>query len=222
MAKGTKERILTQGVDLLSRNGFAGVTLGALAQKTGMSKSGLFAHFKSKDDVQLELLEETTRIGFQSFVQPAMQNAPGLTRLRAVVQGWFGWTEKAGLAGGCPVAAGMFEFDDAPNSDPIRSRLLSMEKRWRGQLTQLVNEAIASGEFRRDLDVDQFVWELCGIYLNHHASHRFIRDPLAFNRAQRAFESLIEGSLAARMPERSRARRSGSIGSGSNRRTKSK
>jgi AcrR family transcriptional regulator len=87
MGKGTKERILTVGVDLLSRNGFAGVTLGVLSQKTGMSKSGLFAHFKSKDEVQLELLEETTRIGFLSFVQPAMQNPPGLARLRAVVRG---------------------------------------------------------------------------------------------------------------------------------------
>jgi hypothetical protein len=74
-------------------------------------------------------------------------------------------------------AAGMFEFDDAPESDLVRQRLFSMGERWRGQLTQLVNEVIASGEFRRDLDATQFVWELCGIYLNHHASHRFIRDP---------------------------------------------
>jgi AcrR family transcriptional regulator len=200
MGNGTKERILTAGVDLLSRNGFAGVTLGVLSQNTGMSKSGLFAHFKSKDEVQLELLEETTRIGFISFVQPAMQTAPGLARLRAVVQGWLGWTEKAGLAGGCPVAAGMFELDDAPESDLVRRRLFSMEERWRGQLTQLVKEVIASREFRRDLDADQFVWELCGIYLNHHASHRFIRDPLALDRAERAFESLIERSLAAQTP----------------------
>jgi AcrR family transcriptional regulator len=204
MGKGTKERILTEGVELLSRSGFAGVTLGVLSQKTGMSKSGLFAHFKSKDEVQLELLEETTRIGFLSFVQPALSNAPGLIRLRAVVYGWLGWTEKAGLGGGCPVAAGMFELDDAPESDLIRQRLASMEERWRGQLTQLVNEVIASGEFRRDLDADQFVWELCGIYLNHHASHRFIRDPLALGRAEKAFESLIERSRAAHAPGKPR------------------
>jgi AcrR family transcriptional regulator len=207
MGKGTKERILTEGVDLLSRNGFAGVTLGVLSQKTGMSKSGLFAHFSSKDEVQLELLEETTRIGFVSFVQPAMQCAPGLVRLRAVVHGWLGWTEKAGLAGGCPVAAGMFELDDAPNSNLIRQRLFSMEERWRSQLTQLVQEVIAAGEFRRDLDVDQFVWELCGIYLNHHASYRFIRDPLALDRAERAFESLIEHSLPEHTPVKARVLR---------------
>jgi hypothetical protein len=101
----------------------------------------------------------------------------------------------------------MFEFDDAPESDLIRQRLISMEERWRGQLTQLVNEVIASGKFRRDLDADQFVWELCGIYLNHHASHRFIRDALALNRAERAFESLIERSLAAHAPGKPRAMR---------------
>lgn len=207
MRKATKERILTEGVDLLSRGGFSAVTLGVLAQQTGMSKSGLFAHFKSKNEVQLELLEETTRIGFTSFVQPAMKNAPGLARLRAVVYGWLGWTEKAGLEGGCPVAAGMFELDDAPESDPVRQRLISMEERWRGQLSELVKETIESEEFRRDLDADQFVWELCGIYLNHHASHRFIRDPRALDRANRAFESLIEHSLAFHAPGKSRARR---------------
>lgn len=207
MGKTTKVRILKEGVDLLSRGGFAGVTLGVLAQQTGMSKSGLFAHFRSKDEVQLELLEEISRIGFASFVQPAMQSAPGLARLNAVVYGWLGWTEKAGLGGGCPVAAGMFEFDDAPRSNPVRQQLVSMEERWRGQLTQLVKEAIKSGEFRLDLDVDQFVWELCGIYLNHHASHRFIGDPLALDRAERAFESLIERSLAPGKPGNKRTRR---------------
>ncbi len=205
MAKNTKERILTEGVDLLSRGGFAGVTLGVLAQQTGVSKSGLFAHFKSKDDVQLELLEETTRLGFISFVQPAMKRPPGLARLRTVFHSWLGWTEKAGLHGGCPVAAGMFELDDAPESDPVRQRLISMEARWRGQLARLVNETVESGEFRRDLDVDQFVWEMCGIYLNHHASHRFVRDPSALDRAEHAFESLVERSLAVRKSRNTRA-----------------
>jgi AcrR family transcriptional regulator len=207
MGKATKERILTEGVDLLSRGGFAGVTLGVLAQEVGMSKSGLFAHFKSKDEVQLELLEKTTQIGFTSFVQPAMKSSPGLARLRAVVDGWLGWTEKAGLHGGCPDAAGMFELDDAPESDPVRQRLIAMEASWRGQLAQLVNEAVASGELRHGLNVDQFVWELCGIYLNHHASHRFLHDPSARDRAVEAFESLVARSLAVRKQGNSRAAR---------------
>jgi hypothetical protein len=80
---------------------------------------------------------------------------------------------------------------------------LAMEARWRGQLVQLVNAAVAAGELRRELDADQFVWELCGIYLNHHASHRFIRDPRALERAEAAFESLVERSRpATRKPAR--------------------
>jgi AcrR family transcriptional regulator len=197
MSKSTKERILIEGVDLLSRSGFAGITLGVLAQQTGMSKSGLFAHFKSKEEVQLELLDQMLRLGAASFVEPAMRNPKGLARLRAIVEGWLGWTEKAGLGGGCPVAAGMFELDDAPESDPVRKRLLTMEKRWRDFLAQLVSDAIETGELRSDLDVDQFVWELCGIYLNHHASYRFIHDPLALHRATRAFHDLVERATVA-------------------------
>jgi AcrR family transcriptional regulator len=192
--KKTKERILTEGADLLSRDGLTGVTLGVLAQQTGMSKSGLFAHFRSKGEVQLELLDETARIAMTSYLGSALQSKPGIARLRAVVDGWFGWTERAGLSGGCPVAAGMFELDDAPEADPVRQHLLRMEERWRSLLTQLVKEAIETGELKRDLDAVQFVWELCGIYLNHHASRRFIRDPQALHRANRAFASLLERS----------------------------
>ena len=201
MGNTTKERILSEGVDLLSRGGFAGVTLGVLAQQTGMSKSGLFAHFQSKDEVQLELLNETARISMTSFVRPAMQSAPGLGRLRAIVLGWLGWSEKAGLGGGCPIAAGMFELDDAPESDPVRQRVLVMGEQWRSLLAQCAREAIQTGELERDLDVDQFVWELCGIYLSHHVSHRFVRDPLALNHATRAFESLIERSRPTHKPQ---------------------
>jgi AcrR family transcriptional regulator len=207
--KTTKGRILTEGVDLLSRSGFAGVTLGVLAHQTGMSKSGLFAHFKSKDDVQLELLEETARIAASSYLRAAMESKPGIARLHAVVDGWLGWTEKAGLRGGCPVAAGMFELDDAPEADPVRQHLVGLEKKWRGLLTQLVKEAIETGELKRDLDVAQFVWELCAFYLNHHASHRFIRDPHALDRANRAFHSLIERSLATRKSKSTSARTKG-------------
>ena len=186
----TKERILAEGLDLLARGGFAGVTLGVLAEQTGMSKSGLFAHFGSKEEIQLGLLEESLRVGALTFLDPALRKPRGLPRLRAVVEGWLGWTAKAGLGGGCPVAAGMFELDDAEG--PVRERLLAIEARWRGLLKQFTQDAMACGHFRRDLDAEQFVWELCGIYLSHHASFRFVRDPEADTRAARAFDSLLE------------------------------
>ena len=192
--RNTKDRILAQGVDLLSESGFAQVTVGLLAQRTGMSKSGLFAHFGSKEEVQLGLMEETVRMSLTCFVEPAMQHAPGLGRLRALVYGWLGWTAKAGLSGGCPIAAGLFELDDVAESDPVRQRLLSMEEQWRELLVTTTAEAVTSGELATELDLDQFVWELCGIYLNHHVSERFLHDPAARTRAQNAFEALVERS----------------------------
>ncbi len=192
--KNTKEKILAEGADLLSVGGFAQVTVGVLAQRAGMSKSGLFAHFGSKEEVQLDLMDEVVRISSACFVDPAMRLAPGLSRLRALVYGWLGWTGKAGLSGGCPIAAGLFELDDVAESDPVRQRLLSLEEQWRELLVTTTGEAVATGELMRDLDVDQFVWELCGIYLNHHVSERFLHDPAAVTRAHTAFESLVERS----------------------------
>jgi AcrR family transcriptional regulator len=209
----TKNRIVTEGLGLLSKNGFGGVTLGVLAAQTGLSKSGLFAHFGSKTEVQLRLLDEAAQVSRSTVVAPAMRATGGLARLRAVFDRWLGWTEKAGIGGGCPVAGGFFELDDAPDDDPVRRRLIAMEAEWRAFLTELVRGAIKTGELRPGLDVDQFVWELCGIYLTHHVSHRLIHDPHATKRAQTAFTELVNRS-------RPTARAKPTSGSGRRRRQK--
>src|SRR5580704_11562080 len=162
----TRERILDRGLALMSQSGLGGVTLGVLADHVGISKSGLFAHFKSKDEVQIELLEYSVRHGYPYIVEPAMKEPPGLPRLRAVALNWFGWAPRSGLPGGCPVAAGMFEFDDIES--PVRDKLAELEAAWRGFLRELTQRARELGHLRRDLDLDQFVWELGGIYLAHH------------------------------------------------------
>ena len=126
----------------------------------------------------------------------------GLPRLKALVHNWFGWAQRAGLPGGCPVASGLFEFDDVEGA--VRNQILAMESEWRGLLTQLVRESIAHRHLRPDLDVDQFVWELCGIYLSHHAAHRFLRAADADERAHTAFESLLDRAA----PKTARPRRS--------------
>ena len=197
-----REQILSEGLDLLTEIGFRNLTIASLAQRTGMSKSGLFAHFGSKEQVQLDLLEETVRVGAATFIAPAIALPPGLARLRALVKAWLGWTREAGLRGGCPIAAGLFEFDDAPKSDLVRQRLLALEKHWRGVLVQTTKEAVENGELDVNCDLDQFVWELCGIYLSHHASTRFIDDPLARVRANRAFELLIDRNTRKDAPRR--------------------
>src|ERR1700691_3940240 len=150
----TRERILIQGLALMSQAGLSGVTLGVLADQVGMSKSGLFAHFRSKDEVQVGLLQYTAEFAAARVVAPAMQVEAGLPRLKALVTNWFGWAQRAGLPGGCPVAAGLFEFDDVEGR--VRNKILEMESEWRGLLTELVQRAVELGHFRHDLDVEQF------------------------------------------------------------------
>jgi AcrR family transcriptional regulator len=196
VAASTHERILQQGLALMSQSGLAGVTLGVLAEQVGMSKSGLFAHFRSKEDVQIGLLRYMAQFATAQVVQPAMSADEGLPRLQALVRNWFGWAQRAGLPGGCPVAAGLFEFDDVDGA--VRNEILTMESQWRGLLTQLVQKAIERGHLRQDLDVEQFVWELCGIYLIHHAAQRFLRAADADRRASIAFQALLERALPPR------------------------
>src|SRR5919202_5310090 len=133
----THARILHHGLALLSQAGFGGVTLGVLADRVGMSKSGLFAHFRCKEDVQIRLLQYMGQCARQQVVEPAMRAAEGLPRLQALVEHWLGWAQRAGLPGGCPVAAGMFELDDVDG--PVRQQVLTMEAEWRSLLTQLVH-----------------------------------------------------------------------------------
>jgi AcrR family transcriptional regulator len=189
----THDRILRKGLALMSQAGLGGVTLGVLADQVGMSKSGLFAHFRSKEDVQIELLSHMAGFAADRILRPSMEAAEGLPRLRALIRGWFGWAQRAGLPGGCPVAAGMFEFDDVEGR--VRSKILEMEAEWRRMLLELVRRAVELGHLRGDLNIDQFVWELCAIYLGHHAAHRFLRSADADARAEAALEVLVNRAL---------------------------
>ena len=204
-AQSTHDRILDRGMALMSQAGLDGITLGVLAEQVGMSKSGLFAHFRSKEEVQIRLLEHIGELANAQMIVPAMKADKGLPRVKALVTSWFGWSQKAGLPGGCPVAAGLFEYDDVEGA--VRNKILEMESSWRRLLTQLVREAVECGHLQKNLDIDQFVWELCGIYLSHHAAHRFLRSPDADRRAQTAFAALLERATPAARNARSKAGR---------------
>jgi hypothetical protein len=106
------------------------------------------------------------------------------------------------VMGQVPVTGGFFEFDDAADDDPVRQRLVAMEAGWRAFLSGLTAAAVEAGELRKGLDVDQFVWELCGIYLSHHVSYRFAHDPLATKRAHTAFAELVNRSRAHSVAKR--------------------
>lgn len=188
-ADTTRARVIEEGLHSLSEGGLAAVTIGRLAEATGLSKSGLFAHFRSREALELALLEETARIARRHVVEPAMRNPEGLPRLMALVGSWFGWSARAGLRGGCPIAAAMFELDDL--SGAVRDSVAGLDAEWRGLLRDHVRQAIELGHLHTDTDSDQLVWELFGIYLAHHSSMRFHRDPDADQRAQYALVALL-------------------------------
>ena len=190
MASKTYDRILHEGLEMLSVTGLSGVTFGALAEAVGMSKSGLYAHFRSKEDIQLRLLEHADALAAREVMAPAMAEAPGLPRLASLMRNWLGWTRRIGLRGGCPIASALFELDDFEGE--VRARVGKAEADVRALLATLVGEAIADGTLRSDMDVDQVVWELRGIYLGHHVSSRFAGEPLANQRALTAFEALVD------------------------------
>lgn len=194
----TRERLLQIGLDQMSVHGLGGVTLGQIAAESGMSKSGLFAHFKSKEQLQIDLLTETVRAADRVVVFPAMQALEGLPRLVAVFEAWLGWSRRAGLSGGCPVAAALFELDDAEGE--VRAHAAKLERQWRDHLCELVMEAKFLMHLSEQTDVEQFVWEVCGIYLGHHVTSRFLRDAMADERAKTAFDALVERHRPAASP----------------------
>jgi AcrR family transcriptional regulator len=204
-SESTHRRILGSGLEIVSERGLAAVTLGGLAERAELSKSGLFAHFRSKEELQIELLRTAEEAIGREVVAPAMEAPEGLPRLRALVRRWLGWASRSGLPGGCPLYGAAFEFDDAEG--PVRDYLAESKREWSETLEGLVREAVALGHLREDLDVEQFVWELDGIYLAHHVSQRLMRDSDADARALAAFEALVAPSLPERAPDPGRANR---------------
>ena len=176
-----------------------GVSLGGLAERAGLSKSGLFAHFRSKEELQIELLRTAEAALQREVVAPTTEALEGLPRLRALFGRWLGWAARSGLPGGCPLYGAAFELDDAAEG-PVRDYLTQSKSGWSEMLAGLVGEAVALEHLRGDLEVAQFVWQLEGIYLAHHVSQRLTRDPEADRRAHAAFEALVASARVEQRP----------------------
>ncbi len=190
----THQRILERGLEMVSERGLSGVSLGGLAERAELSKSGLFAHFRSKEELQVALLRAAEEALRREVVAPAMAERPGLPRLRALMERWLGWAPRMGLPGGCPLYSAAFELDDAAEG-PVRDYLAASQQEWSALLAKVVQDAVDLGHLRDDLDPIQFAWQLNGIYLAHHVSQRLMRDVEADARADAAFAALVTSSL---------------------------
>jgi len=189
----TRETIL----DLASRRaavlGLEGVTFGDLARELSLSKSGLYAHFRSKEALQVEVLDREAGAFTDSVVRVALKAPRGEARVRALFDGWLGWMH-AKKDTGCLFAAAAAELDDRPG--PVRDRLVEQQRDLDELFVSVVRTAVKEGAFRADLDPEQFTFEAHGMILIFHHDSRLLESAQALQRARRGFDRLVDDASA--------------------------
>ena len=196
LTKGEQTRlaILDQALEVATMSGLHGLTIGALAERTGLSKSGLFAHFRSKEQLQVAVVEHALDRFIATVTRPALRAPRGEARVRALIDHWFAWGEQS-LPGGCFFVTAAVELDDEPG--PARDVLVAGQRDWLEQIANVFRTGIAEGEFRPDADPDQFANDAYGVMLAYHHARRLLRDPAAGVRARRAVETLLAAARGA-------------------------
>jgi AcrR family transcriptional regulator len=185
----TRSQILAAAVEQASACGFESLTIGTLAEKLGMSKSGLFAHFGSKIELQMAALDEAARQYTEIVYLPAMKAPRGLKRLRALFENWINWPQRAKLPGGCPIDAATREYHHQPG--PMRDAIFERQKQLDRELRKTMQMAIDNGELRADADAGQLAYELIGIVLGFFRSQIVLGEDESRRRARVSFERLI-------------------------------
>ncbi len=184
----TRSQILAAAVEQASASGFESLTIGSLAEKTGMSKSGLFAHFGSKQDLQIAALDEAARQFTEAVFMPAMKVPRGLRRLRAIFENWITWPQRASLPGGCPIDAATREYHHQPGA--MREAVIERQKLLDRELAKAVQMAIDSGELRDDTEPRQFAFDMLGIVLVFYRTTLLLESESG-KRARAAFDRLV-------------------------------
>jgi AcrR family transcriptional regulator len=171
------------------------MTIGSLAAALDLSKSGLFAHFGSKDALQVEVLEHAAARFTEVVVRPALAAPRGEARLRELFERWLRWPKEVRQPGGCIFVQAATELDDRPG--PARDRLVALQRAWLATIARVVRGAQELQQFRADVDPEQFAFELLAVMLGYHHALRLLRDRSAAERAHRAVKRLLD---AARPP----------------------
>lgn len=198
MGKGdlTRTAILGRALALASETGLEGVSIGALAERVGMSKSGLFAHFQSKESLQVAILESAIEHFVARVVSPALRERRGEPRVRALLDRWLDWSGADIMPGGCIFVSSIAELDDRPGI--VRDRLAASQRDWLDTLATAIRIAIDERHFRPDLVPEQLAHELVTLCYGHHLVSRLLRDPKAEERTRKGIERLLESARASR------------------------
>ena len=190
MSKGadTKDLILRTALDFASRCGLEALSIGELAKKVGMSKSGLFGHFNSKEKLQMMVLDYAANDFVQAVLLPAYKEPRGIPRIEATVANWYRWIEKQ-HSGGCPFVAAAFEYDDRPGQvqDHLRLHLSTMIN----SFATSANIAVEEGHFRKGIDSKEFAYRFYSYLLGLHLYSKLLKDNKAFEYHKHSFEDLL-------------------------------
>lgn len=185
----TRHAILRKAVNFASREGLEALTIGKLASTLRISKSGLFAHFGSKEDLQCAVVDEARDTFVEHVVRPA-SNLRGVQLLRALCQNWLAYVEGKTSSGGCFFSAASLEFDDRPGR--VRDRIVELMKKWLGNLERAAREAQSAGEMRKDVDARQLAFEIQALAMGANWGSRLFRDQRAFSSARDAILRRID------------------------------
>ena len=190
MHKGqqTKTAIVDVALSLATQMGLEGLTIGAVAEMAGMSKSGVFAHFGSREELQISVIREYHHRFEQEVFYPVLLLARGLPRLRALFANWMQRTS-AEIDSGCLYISGAAEFDDRPG--PVRDALASSVQTWMAALHRAVRIAVEQGDLAQQTDAAQMAFEIHGLILACHYEARFLKSKTALGLAQRSFEHIL-------------------------------
>jgi AcrR family transcriptional regulator len=184
----TRAHILDAALALASSMGLEGLSIGALAEVTGMSKSGVFAHFGSREELQISVIRHYHERFEEEVFFPAVREPRGLPRLSALFERWVRRVSVE-LDSGCIYISGAVEFDDRPG--PVRDALAAMVRSWHAALERAIRIAVEEGHLRRDTDAAQMLFEIHGLILALHHDARFLRDPGVLDRARRGFAHVL-------------------------------
>jgi AcrR family transcriptional regulator len=203
----TRAAIIEQALSMAQREGLEGLTIGALAERLDMSKSGVFAHFGSREELQLAVLKQYATRFVDAVMRPALIRARGLPRLRALLENWQAHLAEE-IEAGCILIGAASEYDDRPG--PLHDAVVAIIEGWKGELLQSIRQAQREGHLDRRADAHQMVFEIYGLMLAMHHDARLLRSDGSLKRARHGLARLIEAA---------RPRGDGAAAKGARRRT---
>ena len=189
----TRAAILEAALELAARQGLEGLTIGTLAERMQMSKSGVFAHFGSREDLQIAVLKEYERRFVDEVLVPSLRERRGLARLEAIFARWLELTTIE-AARGCLWISGAAEYDDRPGA--VRDELVAMVRSWHRELARALQQGVDSGELQPGTDISEMIFDLYGIILVLHHDARLLGNERAPERARHALERIIAARRA--------------------------